>query len=110
MLFTERRKRTTTPLAELGTNFNLLQLVVFDAHSGNPIIRGKRRRFAADPEKAVRCASARALRLSAMHGPLSTFHEKLFIICFVGPRTIAAIEVSLQAFFSQIMCTGFDAV
>lgn len=54
----EQSAATARTLAALGLNWNLAPVVDLDAHPANPIIRGKRRSFAADPEKVARHAAA----------------------------------------------------
>jgi beta-N-acetylhexosaminidase len=49
---------TARTLAALGINWNLAPVVDLDANPLNPIIKGKRRSFAADPEKVARHAAA----------------------------------------------------
>ena len=49
---------TARTLAAAGINWNLAPVVDLDANPDNPIIKGKRRSFAADPEKAARHAAA----------------------------------------------------
>jgi beta-N-acetylhexosaminidase len=49
---------TARTLASLGINWNLAPVVDLDAHPDNPIIKGKRRAFAADPAKVARHAAA----------------------------------------------------
>jgi len=43
-------EKTARTLAEAGINFNLAPVVDLDANENNPIIKGKRRSFSADPE------------------------------------------------------------
>lgn len=57
-------------LASLGINFNLAPVVDLDANAANPIIKGKRRSFSADPEVVARHASA-WVRAHRAHGVLS---------------------------------------
>ncbi len=57
-------------LAALGINLNLAPVVDLDAHPDNPIIKGKGRSFAADPEAAARHA-AEYIRAHRAHGVLS---------------------------------------
>lgn len=54
----EQAAATARTLASLGINWNLAPVVDLDANPDNPIIKGKRRSFAADPEKAARHAAA----------------------------------------------------
>ncbi|PAW66163.1 MAG: hypothetical protein B9S34_08790 [Opitutia bacterium Tous-C1TDCM] len=49
---------TARTLKEAGFNLNLAPVVDLDAHPDNPIIKGKRRSFAADPETVARHALA----------------------------------------------------
>jgi beta-N-acetylhexosaminidase len=49
---------TARTLAGLGINWNLAPVVDLDANPDNPIIKGKRRSFAADPAKVARHAAA----------------------------------------------------
>lgn len=49
---------TAGTLASVGLNWNLAPVVDLDANPANPIIAGKRRSFAADPEKVARHAAA----------------------------------------------------
>jgi beta-N-acetylhexosaminidase len=49
---------TARTLASLCINWNLAPVVDLDANPQNPIIKGKRRSFAADPEKVARHAAA----------------------------------------------------
>lgn len=49
---------TAATLASLGLNWNLAPVVDLDANPTNPIIKCKRRSFAADPEKVARHAAA----------------------------------------------------
>jgi beta-N-acetylhexosaminidase len=54
---TRRHAATTAQtLAGLGINWNLAPVVDLDAHPDNPIIKGKRRSFSADPEAVARHA------------------------------------------------------
>ena len=48
---------TAHTLASLGLNWNLAPVVDLDAHPDNPIIKGKRRSFSADPEAVARHAA-----------------------------------------------------
>lgn len=48
--------RTARTLAEAGINWNLAPVVDLDANPANPIIKGKKRSFAADPEIVARHA------------------------------------------------------
>ena len=48
---------TAQTLASLGLNWNLAPVVDLDAHPDNPIIKGKRRSFSADPEAVARHAA-----------------------------------------------------
>lgn len=57
-------------LAGLGINLNLAPVVDLDANPDNPIIKGKRRSFAADPEKVARHA-AEFVRAHRAHGVLT---------------------------------------
>lgn len=54
----EQAAATARTLASLGINWNLAPVVDLDANPANPIIAGKRRSFAADPEKVARHAAA----------------------------------------------------
>lgn len=54
----EQAAATARTLASLGINWNLAPVVDLDANPSNPIIKGKRRSFAADPEKVARHAAA----------------------------------------------------
>jgi len=54
----EQSAATARTLASLGLNWNLAPVVDLDAHPDNPIIKGKRRAFAADPAKVARHAAA----------------------------------------------------
>ncbi|MBA3850583.1 MAG: glycoside hydrolase family 3 [Opitutus sp.] len=54
----EQSAATARTLAALGINWNLAPVVDLDANPDNPIIKGKRRSFAADPEKVARHAAA----------------------------------------------------
>lgn len=63
-------------LAGLGFNFNLAPVVDLDANPDNPVIKGKRRSFAADPEVVARHAAEyvrahrdRGVRTCAKHFP-----------------------------------------
>jgi beta-N-acetylhexosaminidase len=49
---------TARTLASLGINWNLAPVVDLDANPDNPIIKGKRRSFSADPETVARQAAA----------------------------------------------------
>lgn len=49
---------TARTLGGLGINWNLAPVVDLDANPDNPIIKGKRRSFAADPAKVARHAAA----------------------------------------------------
>jgi beta-N-acetylhexosaminidase len=67
---------TATTLASLGINLNLAPVVDLDANPDNPIIKGKRRSFSADPEKVARHAAefvkahrARGVLTCAKHFP-----------------------------------------
>lgn len=58
---TETRRHaegTARTLQAAGINWNLAPVVDLDAHPDNPIIKGKRRSFAADPAKVARHAAA----------------------------------------------------
>ncbi|MDB6113171.1 MAG: glycoside hydrolase family 3 [Lacunisphaera sp.] len=61
---------TAQTLAGLGINLNLAPVVDLDAHPDNPIIKGKRRSFSADPEAVARHA-AEFVRAHRAHGVLS---------------------------------------
>lgn len=54
----EQSAATARTLASLGLNWNLAPVVDLDANPSNPIIKGKRRSFAADPAKVARHAAA----------------------------------------------------
>ncbi|MBA4135813.1 MAG: glycoside hydrolase family 3 [Opitutus sp.] len=54
----EQAAATARTLAALGINWNLAPVADLDANPTNPIIKGKRRSFAADPEKVARHAAA----------------------------------------------------
>lgn len=54
----EQSAATARTLASLGINWNLAPVVDLDANPNNPIIKGKRRSFAADPAKVARHAAA----------------------------------------------------
>ncbi len=58
----DETRRSAAAMAEtltsLGINLNLAPVVDLDANPDNPIIKGKRRSFSADPEAVVRHASA----------------------------------------------------
>lgn len=54
----EQAAATARTLASLGINWNLAPVVDLDANPDNPIIKGKRRSFAADPAKVARHAAA----------------------------------------------------
>jgi beta-N-acetylhexosaminidase len=49
---------TARTLREVGLNWNLAPVVDLDANPDNPIIKGKKRSFATDPEKVARHAAA----------------------------------------------------
>jgi beta-N-acetylhexosaminidase len=49
-------EKTAQTLADLGINFNLAPVVDLDAAPDNPIIKGKKRSFSADPEIVARHA------------------------------------------------------
>jgi beta-N-acetylhexosaminidase len=55
---TRQARLTARTLARVGINFNLAPVVDLDANPNNPIIKGKRRCFSADPELTARHASA----------------------------------------------------
>jgi beta-N-acetylhexosaminidase len=57
-------------LATHGLNLNLAPVVDLDAHPDNPIIKGKRRSFSADPEAVARHA-AEFIRAHRAHGVLT---------------------------------------
>ena len=57
-------------LAGLGFNLNLAPVVDLDAHPDNPIIKGKRRSFSADPE-VVACHAAEFVRAHRAQGVLT---------------------------------------
>ena len=57
-------------LAGVGLNLNLAPVVDLDAHPDNPIIKGKRRSFSADPEAVARHA-ADYIRAHRAHGVLT---------------------------------------
>ena len=57
-------------LASVGFNLNLAPVVDLDAHPDNPIIKGKRRSFSADPEAVARHA-AEFVRAHRAHGVLT---------------------------------------
>jgi beta-N-acetylhexosaminidase len=61
---------TAQTLAGVGLNWNLAPVVDLDAHPDNPIIKGKRRSFAADPEAVARHA-AEFVRGHRAHGVLT---------------------------------------
>jgi beta-N-acetylhexosaminidase len=61
---------TARTLASAGINFNLAPVVDLDANPSNPIIKGKRRSFSADPEIVARHA-AEWVRGHRAHGVLS---------------------------------------
>lgn len=54
----EQAAATARTLASLGINWNLAPVVDLDANPQNPIIKGKRRSFGADPEIVARHAAA----------------------------------------------------
>lgn len=54
----EQAAATARTLQDAGINWNLAPVVDLDANPDNPIIKGKRRSFAADPEKVARHAAA----------------------------------------------------
>ncbi len=54
----QQAEATARTLASLGLNWNLAPVVDLDANPDNPIIKGKRRAFAADPTKVARHAAA----------------------------------------------------
>jgi beta-N-acetylhexosaminidase len=51
-----RAEAMAVTLKSVGINFNLAPVVDLDAHPDNPIIKGKKRSFSADPVKAARHA------------------------------------------------------
>jgi beta-N-acetylhexosaminidase len=61
---------TARTLADLGINLNLAPVVDLDAHPDNPIIKGKGRSFAADPEAVARHA-AEFVKAHRAHGVLT---------------------------------------
>ena len=61
---------TAKTLASLGINWNLAPVVDLDANPGNPIIKGKGRSFAGDPERVARHA-AEFVRAHRAHGVLT---------------------------------------
>jgi len=61
---------TAATLASLGINLNLAPVVDLDANPDNPIIKGKGRSFASDPEKVARHA-AEFVRAHREHGVLT---------------------------------------
>lgn len=61
---------TARTLADLGINFNLAPVVDLDANPDNPIIKGKRRSFSADPETVARHA-AQFVQAHRAHGVLA---------------------------------------
>ncbi|MBL9188015.1 MAG: glycoside hydrolase family 3 protein [Opitutaceae bacterium] len=61
---------TAETLASVGFNWNLAPVVDLDAHPDNPIIKGKRRSFSADPEVVARHA-AEFVRAHRAHGVLT---------------------------------------
>ena len=61
--------RTAQTLAGLGFNLNLAPVVDLDAHPDNPIIKGKRRSFSADPAAVARHA-AEFVKAHRAHGVL----------------------------------------
>ena len=69
---TTSRHATTSAqtLAGVGLNLNLAPVVDLDAHPDNPIIKGKRRSFSADPEAVARHA-ADYIRAHRAHGVLT---------------------------------------
>lgn len=62
-----RGAQTATTLAGLGINFNLAPVVDLDANPDNPIIKGKKRSFSADPEVVARHA-AEVVKAHRAHG------------------------------------------
>jgi beta-N-acetylhexosaminidase len=60
---------TAQTLAGLGINLNLAPVVDLDAHPDNPIIKGKRRSFSADPETVARHAGE-FIKAHRAHGVL----------------------------------------
>lgn len=62
-----RAAETARTLASVGINFNLAPVVDLDANPANPIIKGKRRSFSADPETVARHA-AEFVRAHRAHG------------------------------------------
>lgn len=66
----EQAEKTARTLAGLGINFNLAPVVDLDANENNPIIKGKRRSFSADPEIVARHA-AEFCRAHRKHGILT---------------------------------------
>jgi len=65
-----RAEQTARTLASLGLNLNLAPVVDLDANPDNPIIKGKKRSFSADPEVVARHA-AEFVRAHRAHGVLS---------------------------------------
>lgn len=62
--------RMAETLASVGLNLNLAPVVDLDANPNNPIIKGKRRAFSADPEAVARHA-AEFVRAHRAHGVLT---------------------------------------
>ena len=62
--------QTAQTLASLGINLNLAPVVDLDANPDNPIIKGKKRSFSADPEIVARHA-AEFVKAHRAHGVLS---------------------------------------
>ncbi|MCX6955195.1 MAG: glycoside hydrolase family 3 protein [Verrucomicrobia bacterium] len=65
-----RAAQMAQTLAEAGLNLNLAPVVDLDANPDNPIIKGKRRAFSADPEAVARHA-AEFVRAHRDHGVLT---------------------------------------
>jgi beta-N-acetylhexosaminidase len=65
-----RAEETAKTLAGLGLNLNLAPVVDLDANPDNPIIKGKKRSFSADPEIVARHA-AEFVKAHRAHGVLS---------------------------------------
>src|SRR4051812_39827010 len=65
-----RAEQTATTLASVGINLNLAPVVDLDANPDNPIIKGKKRSFSADPETVARHA-AEFVQAHRAHGVLA---------------------------------------
>lgn len=107
---------TARTLREVGLNWNLAPVVDLDANPDNPIIKGKHRSFASDPEKVVRHAAA-FIEGHRAHGVLTCLKHFFGHGSAVGDTHLGFVDVTQTWHerelvpFQQLIATGrCDAV